>query len=281
MTMRGHCVIESLYKHISGFYRLNCGSSTTCSFPPFFVSVFAFSTDREKFSFTFSWSEPSSFRSHLYHSSLPSLLSINFRLSFLAIDALCSKHNKGQTDNKTFFYLIFPRRVFCYFSQNIMGTEQLPHLITLKQNTYTFYESAAEEFFSHCFQQTFAPSCFLFSLLPICTKRNSQTWLSHFQSYRYPQKAKHFKKLVVKNAKQNLRNLSRKVSENAFDYCFFFLSHHFAKGEQHWWLWLFFSCFSTFLHCGLFRQVPLVHFLLPGKLKRQTSSTSFVVFTVF
>lgn len=130
-------------------------------FPRFFVSVFVFSTDREKILIYFfcfmKWTK------FLQKSFVPLFTPLTFvyklqKQSFLAIDALCSKHNKGLTDNETFFYLIFPRRVLCYFSQNIMGTEQLPHLIPLKQNTYTFW--SAGEFFSHSFQQTFAPSCF-------------------------------------------------------------------------------------------------------------------------
>jgi len=92
-----------------------------------------------------------------------------------------------------------------------MGTEQLPHLITLKQNTYTFYESAAEEFFSHCFQQTFAPSCFLFSLLPICTRG-----IHKLDFHTFNLTATHKKPNILKNLLLKMQNKTCETSQEKY-----------------------------------------------------------------
>lgn len=180
MTMRGHCVIESyradtVYKHISDkrLWIVACQLPQDFLFFPFedfltvlppFFCLFAFSHRQGENSyllfFSVKWTK------FLQKSFVPLFTPLTFvyklqKQSFLAIDALCSKHNKETNRQWNIFLFNFSQTCPLFIFLKISWALNSFLISPIKtKHVHFFDESAAGEFFSHSFQQTFAPSCF-------------------------------------------------------------------------------------------------------------------------
>jgi len=132
------------------FIPLNCGLSTTAGFslffllrissqffPRFFLFVCFFHRQGENsylLFFSVKWTK------FLQKSFVPLFTPLTFvyklqKQSFLAIDALCSKHNKETNRQWNIFLFNFPRRVLCLFFSKYHGHWTASSSLPLKQNT--------------------------------------------------------------------------------------------------------------------------------------------------
>jgi len=160
------------------------------------------------------------------------------------------------------FSFNFSQTCLCYFSQNIMGTEQLPHI--LKQNTHTFWWRCRWGIFLALFSTDYLPHLvcsFFFNLKGICTRGIHKL---DFHPFNHTATQKNFKNKFFKKARQNLRNLSREVSGTLLIIDFFSFTSICQRSTTLMAL-IDFSCFSNFyillFLAWIVRQVSLVHLL--------------------